>query len=384
MNNLPRIACVSLALVLLASGVRADVVYLGKLPVKNVRITGIEDGVVMFSGPGGQQQKELAALGGLDFERYPDYRKAVQLIEDDPAQAARLLQGVLNALRRDGQFMRPLVRLRLSQAQDAAGQFAPAIENYIQAIQGDASDYFLERAPRNAPADADTLKQAAERVEKARGDTRDADVRQALQNLGTSIGRTLQRTAASANGTAAQTDSDPAEMAPTPRGGQADQAPRTLGARADDQAGAAGAALPAEREAQDTADAARAITAIQSPMDAGRWDQAIEAGQKMVESLSQRGLQDRLPDVYFALAQAHAGKGDHLSAALTYMRIAVTFPNDNLRDAAMLAAGQQLAEAEHYEAARQVLQKLETTATQTQIRREAQTVRSRLPMTAEN
>ena len=67
------------------------------------------------------------------------------------------------------------------------------------------------------------------------------------------------------------------------------------------------------------------------------WDNAITGFERLTLDLSPRDT--LLPHAHWFLAVAHEGKGEHLLAAASFLRLAETFPDDSLADDALLNAG---------------------------------------------
>jgi outer membrane assembly lipoprotein YfiO len=68
-----------------------------------------------------------------------------------------------------------------------------------------------------------------------------------------------------------------------------------------------------------------------------RWDNAIQAFEKLTVELSVRDT--LLPYAHFYLAEAHERRGEHLLAAQEFLRLAESFATDSLADDAQYLAG---------------------------------------------
>lgn len=73
----------------------------------------------------------------------------------------------------------------------------------------------------------------------------------------------------------------------------------------------------------------------------GHWDNAVDGFEKLSMDLPARDT--LMPRVYWYLGAAHDKRGEHLLAAQSFTRLAETFPDDSLGDAALLAAGRAYA-----------------------------------------
>lgn len=72
---------------------------------------------------------------------------------------------------------------------------------------------------------------------------------------------------------------------------------------------------------------------------AGHHSNAVQAFEKLTLELPARDT--LLPKAHYYLAQAYAGRGDHLLAAQSYLRMAEGFATDTLADRAMYQAGRE-------------------------------------------
>ena len=75
---------------------------------------------------------------------------------------------------------------------------------------------------------------------------------------------------------------------------------------------------------------------------ARRWDNAIQAFEKLTVDLSVRDT--LLPHAHFYLAQAHDRRGEHLLAAQEFLRLAESFATDSLADDAQYRAARSYQE----------------------------------------
>ena len=72
---------------------------------------------------------------------------------------------------------------------------------------------------------------------------------------------------------------------------------------------------------------------------ARKWDGAVQAFEKLTLELPARD--SLLPLSHYYLAQAYSGRGEHLLAAQSYLRMAESFATDTLADQAMYRAGRE-------------------------------------------
>jgi outer membrane assembly lipoprotein YfiO len=74
-------------------------------------------------------------------------------------------------------------------------------------------------------------------------------------------------------------------------------------------------------------------------MRSRHWDNAIQVFEKLTVDLPVRDT--LLPLAHFYLAQSHAQRGDHITAAQEYSRLAESFATDSLADDAQFLAGKE-------------------------------------------
>ena len=72
---------------------------------------------------------------------------------------------------------------------------------------------------------------------------------------------------------------------------------------------------------------------------AGRWDNAVEALEKLTVDLPARDT--LLPRAHWYLAKTHQQRGEHVLAAGSFSRLVESFPDDSLSDDAALAAARE-------------------------------------------
>lgn len=97
------------------------------------------------------------------------------------------------------------------------------------------------------------------------------------------------------------------------------------------------ACRPSFQPRQFGGDHSRLYAASLAQLQQERWDNAIAGFERLTIDLPAR---DPLLSLsIFRLAEAHAGKEEHLLAAQNYVRVAETFPTDTLADDALFRAG---------------------------------------------
>jgi len=331
-----------LVLLLIAAAARADQIRIGGIPYPGVRITNIVSGTVEYIAAGQRRTKPLAEVDALRFDRYPAYHEAMALIERDPSTAAAQLRELLNRIRDGESWLKPLVRLRLSEALDAAGRFREALEAYLEAVEADDSRYFVTRAPANFPTDAEAAQTAAAAVRQALERTRDSDVREQLE-------RTLAAIRAEAPG-AAPTAAAPTEPAPTePRDRATDPSPEAPPASEEPPTRSGGD--DGDGGDADGAAGAVAVSAIQRHMADGDYAAAVEQADELIARWNREGDTRLLPDALYQRARAYAAMGKATSAALSYLRIVIHFEDHGLAGPALIEAGRMLEQAGRTDAA---------------------------------
>ena len=341
----------ALAVILLLSAAavgRADEILVGNLPIRNIRITSIADGTVEYIAAGSRRIVELSRVSSIDISRYPAYATAVKQIADKPADAVRDLQQLLGQVRED--YLKPLIRLRLSQALDGADRFESAVEQWLEAIQADGSDFFLRRAPGNIPEDEATRQAAAKLVQRAVDRARP----------GTDSRTTLEALLGKIN-------AGPAADAPDPADGN--------GQTAADGTDGGGQ----DNDAPDPGVDVQRMSTIQKAIRDGDIDGAIARAHELIERSTAQGSMRLVPDLYFQIAQAQVAGNRPRDAALSYLRIAIHFPDHDLTVPALEKAGEQLLAADRSAAAAKVWERAieltEDAATQARLRQAI----SRLP-----
>lgn len=88
-------------------------------------------------------------------------------------------------------------------------------------------------------------------------------------------------------------------------------------------------------------DLERLFQASSTELQQRHWDNAIRGFERLTIELPARD--PMLPRAIYHLAEAHAGKKEHLLAAQQFVRVAESFPLDTLADDALLNAGRQYA-----------------------------------------
>jgi len=314
-----RTAAALAALWTLASDVRADQITFNNLTLPNVRITALSDGAVEYLSAGARRSVPLEDVSSIQFTRYPRYAEAMGQLETQPADAAETFGNLASSVRED--FLRPLMRIRAAEALDRAGEFQDALEMYLEAVSGDASEYFVSRIPSNVPTgdEADAARRAlTDAIRRAR----DGDVKAALQGVLDSIAQPVEDVPADAT-------------AVTPPAG----------------------AAPGDGDAADVPPAPAtsvSLRTVENLIQTERYDRALEQIQRF---LADGPPEQLLPELYYQRGRAEAGRGRHFTAALSLLRVPVHFSDHALAVPAMELAGHQLKADGQTEAARAVWQR---------------------------
>ena len=315
----------ALALTLATAAVgRADELTIDNLKLTNVRITSVADGTVEYISAGSRRNTALDDIQAIELSRYPSFGEAVAATADDPRAAAGKLRDLLTDVRED--YLLPLIQLRLSEALDAAGDFGGALEAYLKAVDGDDSAYFTTRAPKNLPDRPEARRRAVLQVERAIGRARDPAVKRNLEALRAQL-------------TAAPDAGDNGEP-PTPDDGRPAVAP-TPGPAVDPSA-----AFSEGRVMR--------ISSVETLLERQRYDEALKQISEFMDKEAGRRM---LAELYYYRGRAEAGKGEHLSAALSLLRVPVHFPDHPLAVPALELAGAELQADDQPDAARKVWQR---------------------------
>lgn len=306
----------------------ADTLTINTLTLQNVRVTGMADGVLQYISAGSRQTKKLSEITAIEFSRYPDYAKAVALMADDPAKAADLFGDLAGDVRED--FLKPLMRLRASEALDKAGRFEQALEYYLEAVDDDKSEYFVSRVPSNVPTGNDAADAKAALNDAIRR-TRHRDVKAALQATLAKFTEQATAPVAETGGPETPTTNDKTEpVNPTPQPEPVNTTP-----------------TPPTPEVSSVR-----LRTVTNLIENQRYDNALTQISAMMSDRQAAGK--LLPDLYYLRGLAEAGKGEHFTAALSLLRVPVHFPDHPLAVPALEQAGHQLKADGQADAARTV------------------------------
>lgn len=132
----------------------ADEVKLSGIPVPDVTIQTIQDGVLVYTtATGGQISKPLAEVEGIKLSRYQAIEEAAAAVEaGDHAKAVRLLQDV----RRKGrpEWVSLYAAKKLGEAHLAARQTPEAVQVYVDLVLQGAHESFHPAVPLDAVENA--------------------------------------------------------------------------------------------------------------------------------------------------------------------------------------------------------------------------------------
>lgn len=311
-----------LSIGLLAAGAAGDEITLGRVPLPNVRITSIDNGKVMYlANRREQRETDLSQITAIKLDRYPKFAQSVAKIADQPADAAADLRGLLGSV--EEKWLKPLIRLRLSEALDRAGRFDQAIQAWSEAVADDNSAYFIGRLPRNVPTDAAQRKAARAAAKGALADARNARVKAELEK----VVKVLD-----------DPDATLPEPEPTPIA-----TPSNGGATVPSNAGPA---RPGDGRFNPVS-----MRLINNFLSSQRYDLAIA---KINEVIDEAGAPK--PELYYNRGLAETGAEQPAAAAASFLRVAVVFGDHELAGDSFVRAGEAFKTAGRADLARRVWQ----------------------------
>ncbi|MHB1156917.1 MAG: tetratricopeptide repeat protein [Phycisphaerales bacterium] len=318
------VAATGAAMVLLglfASISAADEIRIGNIPYAGIRIISITADSVEYFFQGQRRTAELSRVTVVDIAKYPAFAEAIRQMDSDPATAVDQLRGVLADVKED--FLRPLVQSRFVAALDAAGQFDQAVVEYVKLVTNYSDSYFAQTVPTKLTGDPAQLRAAEKTLSDALADIRDDSRKQDAEKLLARIRKALQVPAAPGSG-----------------GGP----PASAGGESPAPGSAPGSAAPGSAPAEQSAAAPEAsfisMSAIESLMRSRQYQQAVDQTNKMMDRANAP-----LPDLFYQRAIAEDAMGEHTRAAMSYLRVAIHFPDHKLAIPALFQAGQQLTRA---------------------------------------
>lgn len=348
------VAATGAAMVLLglfASISTADEIRIGNIPYAGIRIISITADSVEYFFQGQRRTAELSRVTVVDIAKYPAFGEAIRQMDSDPATAANQLRGVLADVKED--FLRPLVQSRFVEALDAAGQFDQAVTEYVKLVTNHSDSYFAQTVPSKLTGDPAQLQAAEKTLSDALAGIRDDSQKQAAEKLLAQIQKALKATPAPGSSAPGGPPASAGGESPAPGSGTAPAATRET---------------PAEQPAAAPEASFISMSAIESLMRSKQYQQAVDQANKMMDRANAP-----LPDLFYQRAIAEDAMGEHTRAAMSYLRVAIHFPDHKLALPALFQAGQQLTKAgDNADAAKvyqQALGRAQDDATKQQIQR---------------
>jgi hypothetical protein len=170
--------CFSTFLFFCVSPATADQVKINNIWIPQVDIIGIEDGNLQYVTPGGgDSSRPMSEVQGIRLEKYPDYEKATQQIEQQEyAAAVPLLAGVRKEARGKDDWVANEAGMKMAMLLNELGMGEEAAEAYLELVNQAAPAYFLSAPPIQSVAElpqakkvttGQLLERAARRVEPA-------------------------------------------------------------------------------------------------------------------------------------------------------------------------------------------------------------------------
>ena len=249
-------------------------------------------------------QLPLDQVEGLRLDKYPDYAKAVDLLNDDkPAEAAELLTSVRRAARGSDAWVANDAGMKLAAAQDATGNARAAVEAYVELVNAQAPPVYLSAPPTASVAALPPAERSALEPLVARA-LREAD-REARPRVQVLMD-TVREGAAAAPATTEE---------PTPGLGS-EPSTAGIGATAGPYPDNPDNPLPERVGRSELADL----------VASGQHQQAVEMATGMMKSLPRAETIFLRAKARLALAEASNDEAQYKDAALDFMRVVVYFP----------------------------------------------------------
>lgn len=200
---------------------RADVVHLhDREPLRNVRITDLRDGRLVFRGVSREfLRKPVDAVAAIEVDDLPGVGLAESAAADGdwPTAIAKYEQALAGAT---APWLRDYLRFRLARACDRTGRFDAAVEHYLAVLASSAA--LAERcAPRNpGPPGGPANRAALQRLRDARPLASSPAARALFVQIalleGGDVLRSIEDSAGGNSGVAAADGSPPAPPASQP------------------------------------------------------------------------------------------------------------------------------------------------------------------------
>jgi tetratricopeptide (TPR) repeat protein len=313
-----RIVCLGAAatLALASAFAGADEIKYGGVNYPNIRILGLRDGRLIFQTAAGiESQVPLGDVESLSVNAYPELAKAdAAVVEQNYAEAARQLESIVGKVQED--YLQVLVRAKLAMMLDRAGRPVDATKHYLMLLRINQGDLAQAAVPRKVPEDAKQRKAMADMVESELKATADVRVRELLEPVLAAL-------------KAAPGDA-PAMLGPANQG-----------------------STPGPALLVGEAEATRDL--IEEALAAGKHQQALGMVEKDLEN-SRLDLSKLL----YQRGRAQAGVGKDMDAAISFMRVAVHFPQSEYAPSSLIEAAKVFKKLNRNESARAALQEART------------------------
>ncbi len=299
-----------LALSAFLSTARADSLAIEGLEYKNVRLLGLDGQTLKVQISGRTQSVDLARLSKLEVDELPQLAKARQALDNNqPERAATLFDEALRVLPARKQFLKPYLQVQRVRALDATGKFDQAVRGFLTLALSHPQPYFLEAMPKNVSGSEAQRKQVLQRIDFVLKSTRNKRTQRVLKDLAESIRK--------------------GETKPASKNGNGNVTNRTTASTGTTRTGPASAQVRARPSRYH-----RVIQGIQATINDGNYDKAQELIDKMYQQ-----AEAPVPALTFLTAQALAGKGRHMDAAIAFLRVVILWPDSPNATGALIGAG---------------------------------------------
>ncbi len=293
----------------------ADQVKVNGIWQPQVEIVSVGDGRIQYvTSTGTDVELALDQVEGLRLDKYPDYAKAVDLLNDGKtAEAVPLLTSVRRAARGSDAWVANDAGMKLAVAQDAAGNAAAAVEAYVELVNAKAPPAYLAAPPVTsvaalAPADRARLEPVVARALREV----DRDSRPQVQVLMDTV----------REGAAAAPE-PPAGGTPTPG------SPATPGLGGTSGGGAAGigaTAGPYPDNPDNPLPERVGRSELADLVAAGEYREAVTMAEGLMKSLPRAETIFLKAKAELALAEQSRDDKLFKDAALDFMRVVIYFP----------------------------------------------------------
>lgn len=287
----------------------ADDIRLGGFWYENVTILDFEENQIVYSpAVGGEVRQNIREVQGLRLQAHPQMEQGLNALQEGEFERAITALQTVASNAREG-WIRQFATWKLMEAQEKADKPVDAVKSYVALVRMNAQPVLVEVPPLDGVDDA-TQEQRREIIEAVR------------PALGTARGeprRWLERIKETAEA-GLEMDEAPAD-GPAP--------PRSPRETPQDEAAADSVILPQSVTIRQPT--------ILNDLRRGRFQDAV---QRAEQSFSER---ERYAEKFYLLGLARLGLAeasgraeDYKDAALTFMRLDIHYPNDALRDFALV------------------------------------------------